>query len=67
MPPVSSTAIGYVAFNNKLQTLTITFRKRGRYTYYGISQEVFAAFLAASSKGRFFNFSIKDSYEYTRA
>lgn len=65
MPTIASTAIRYVAYNNKQQTLTITFKKRGRYTYQGVSPEVFRAFLDSSSKGRFFNFNIKNNFPYS--
>lgn len=60
MPFVRSSAISRIEWNNG--TLSIWFHESGRYNYYGVPESVYNAFLAASSKGGFFNDHIKDRY-----
>lgn len=47
-------------------TLVVEFERRGTYEYYRVSGTTFGAFLAASSKGQFFNSSVKNAYNYSR-
>lgn len=60
MPMVNSSAISRIEWENG--TLSISFHGSGRYDYFGVPYHVFEAFLAASSKGSFFNGYIKDQY-----
>lgn len=60
MPPVHSTAIARIEWANG--TLSIWFNESGRYDYHGVPEHVYDAFLAARSKGTFFNDHIKDCY-----
>ncbi len=60
MPFVNSSAISRIEWDNG--TLSIWFHESGRYDYYGVPESVYNAFLAARSKGQFYNDHIKDRY-----
>lgn len=60
MPLVASSAIWSVELDG--QVLVVTFTTGRRYAYVGVPQDVYDAFLAAESKGAFFNEHIRDSY-----
>jgi hypothetical protein len=60
MPYVRSSAIAQIEWNNG--TLSIWLHESGRYDYYGVPERVYQAFLAARSKGSFFNDHIRDRY-----
>ncbi|WP_425537458.1 KTSC domain-containing protein [Phaeobacter gallaeciensis] len=60
MPPVRSSAISRIEWNNG--TLSIWFHESGRYDHHGVPESVYRAFLAAPSKGGFYNDRIKDRY-----
>lgn len=64
MPYVTSTAISRIEYDAGSQQLYITFHSGGTYTYYGVPQHVYEAFLRAPSKGDFFHDHIKDQYSY---
>lgn len=49
--------IGY-----KDQVLEITFKRGGRYRYFGVSPEIWNGFRVAASKGRFFHQIIKGQF-----
>lgn len=60
MPHVNSSAITRIEWDNG--TLSIWFRQSGRYDYYGVPERVYQGFLAAGSKGRYYNDHIRDRY-----
>ena len=61
MPIVSSSAIFRVEWSEG--TLSIWFRSSGkRYDYFGVPESVYREFLAAPSKGRFYDRHIKDHF-----
>jgi len=61
VPYVVSTAVSRIEFASG--TMAVWFvESGGPYTYYGVPEQVYRAFLAAASKGRFFNDHIKDRY-----
>lgn len=63
MPTVNSTAIRRIEHDDRSLQLSIWFKDSGGpYTYYGVPRSVYLAFLAAGSKGAFFNDYIKDRY-----
>lgn len=60
MPRVTSSAIANIDYCNGV--LSICFHESGQYDYSGVPSHVYHAFLAAPSKGRFFNTMIKPVY-----
>lgn len=63
MPYVNSTAISRIEYDQGKAQLHVWFRESGqRYTYYGVPQQIYDAFLAARSKGQFFGDHIRDRY-----
>jgi len=56
-------SVGYDERNNVLEA---EFRTGGVYRYFGVPRNVYAALIAAPSKGRFFNTQIKPTYRCTR-
>jgi len=61
-----STAIEHIGYDEAARELHVTFVGGGAYTYYHVPKHVYAAFRAASSKGRFLNIAIKDRYDFRR-
>ena len=62
MPYVHSSAIEAIDYNPATKVLTITFTGGKTYDYYGVPKSVYEAFIAAPSKGTFYNDYIKDHY-----
>lgn len=62
---VSSSCIDAISYNQQTSILKIRFHTGSEYEYRDVSSDVFADFQAANSKGRFFNQSIKDVYDYS--
>lgn len=62
MPLVNSSAIARIEHDPDTLELHVTFHGTGTYTYLGVPRSVYAAFLRAPSKGRFFNARIRDRY-----
>ena len=61
-----STAIEHISYDEAARELRVTFAGGSAYTYYRVPKQVYAAFRAASSKGRYFNAWIKDRYDFRR-
>lgn len=60
---VDSSFIDQIGYDAAAQTLTVQMQNSTDiYTYEGVSQDVFDAFLAAESKGRFFAENIRGQY-----
>ena len=59
---VSSTNIRSIGYEEVSQTLEVEFTSGGIYDYAGVPKNVYQRFMAAPSKGRFFDSSIKDKY-----
>lgn len=70
--PVSSTtlrAAGYKEAANghgKTGILRLVFRTGKIYDYFQVPVQVFSELMAATSKGRYFNFRIRDRYRFRR-
>lgn len=63
MPYVNSTAIARIECESSLRHLQIWFHESGGpYTYFEVPGDIYQAFLAAPSKGQFFNDYIRDRY-----
>jgi KTSC domain len=67
MPEVVSRVIRRIAYDKARGELTVIFRETGTYVYAGVPPAVYDAFLAAPSKGAFFNESIRDQYRIARS
>jgi KTSC domain-containing protein len=63
---VSSTNIRSVGYDEGAQILEVEFKSGGVYSYKGVPKNVHQQFMAAPSKGRFFDTSIKDKYPTTK-
>ena len=66
MPAVGSSAILSIDYGPASEALGIRFVSGLRYIYSGVPSGVYAAFLAAPSKGEFFNAAIRDRYAFVR-
>jgi lysyl-tRNA synthetase class 2 len=65
MPFVESSAIARVDYDDAAQMLRVRFMSGRRYRYADVPREVYERFVAAPSKGQFFNAEIRDRYDYT--
>ena len=63
MIPVQSSAISAVGFDAFTQRMKIRFLEGGTYTFCGVPAHIFEGFLAASSKGRFYDRHIRGRYQ----
>ena len=63
---VESTAIRAIFYDAAGRRLRVTFVSGERYAYDGVPGEVHRAFVAADSKGRFFQAEIRERYAYTK-
>jgi hypothetical protein len=60
-----STAIRHIAYDAATHELFVTFVPTGKtYAYFEVPEEVFHDFVAAESRGQFFNFFIRGRYEF---
>lgn len=63
---MDSTAVAALAYDAADEILRVRFRSGQAYAYADVPAAVFAAFLAAPSKGRFFHAEIDRRYAYRR-
>jgi lysyl-tRNA synthetase class 2 len=63
--PVDSTVIAAVAYSDEA-ALDVEFTSGARYRYFAVPDQLFHEFLAADSKGVFFNRWIKPCYPCTK-
>ncbi len=60
-----STAIQRIDYDPATREMYVTFVPTGKtYVYFGVPEDVHHAFRAASSRGQYFNFYIRDRYVY---
>ena len=64
--PVVSSTLSALAYNASRQTLCVQFRDGACYQYAPVSNAVFAALLAAESKGSFFNRFLRGKFLYAK-
>lgn len=65
--PVTASMIQSIGYCRAQRTLEVEFTRGTVYRYRGVSQGTYDAFLAAPSKGQFFNAAIRNqSYGYAR-
>lgn len=66
MPAVDSTCVSSISYEPMSKTLTVTFKQSGRtYNYHGVPLDVYKGFIAAFSKGKYFNYLIKRNYAFS--
>jgi hypothetical protein len=58
--PVESSSLASVGYQGAV--LEVEFRNGGVYRYIDVPEEVHRRLMSAESKGRFFNFEIRDAY-----
>ena len=63
---VESTTPATVGYDEAQELLQLVFCSRAVYLYYGVPAAVYEALLDASSKGRYFNGTIRRRYPYRR-
>ena len=54
MIQVKSSLIKAIGYDEKTQTLTVEFKKGGKYTYSKVTEQIFNNFRSAPSIGKFF-------------
>ena len=64
MPLVISSVVREIEYEDLTAALDITFSSGKTYTYYLVPRDVYERFVAASSKGEFFNEQIKNRYSF---
>lgn len=64
--PVSSSSIQSAGYATDSQTLEVEFTSGAIYRYRQVEPSVFDELMHASSKGRFMNARVRDSYPYER-
>ena len=66
MPAVESSAVRRIEYDAASRTLFVIFESGERYAYFDAPPELFAAFLGAESKGRFFQDQVRDRFDFHR-
>jgi hypothetical protein len=61
--PVRSMAVASIAYDPATRTLEVVFRKGQVWRYFDVPPSVHRDFLAAESKGRFYNKSIRKHFK----
>lgn len=64
--PVSSSNIVSVGYDAASETLEIEFKDGAVYQYYNVGEHLYQQFVAAPSKGQFFNVYIKNAVAFSR-
>lgn len=59
-----STAIKWFRYSKDKKTLIINFITDKTYKYKDVPEKIYEQFSKCTSKGRYFNFNIRDKYEY---
>ncbi|MGH6952394.1 MAG: KTSC domain-containing protein [Vitreimonas sp.] len=61
---VRSSLIQRAIYDASKQTLAVTFTTGRTYLYFEVPSDVYAEFAAAESRGRYFNWRIRDRYAF---
>jgi hypothetical protein len=64
--PVSSSAISSVGYDERESVLEVEFRSGAVYDYLEVPPKIWAALLAAPSKGRFVSRRVRDRFPFVR-
>ena len=62
--PVDSTVFAFAAYRRDARQLYLTFHSGPIYRYFDCPGQVYADFIAAESKGRYFSGCIRDKFRY---
>jgi hypothetical protein len=62
---VRSSNIRSIGYDQKTQTLEVEFLKGGIYKYFDVPRAIWAGFIGADSKGKYFIAHIKGVYRYS--
>ena len=62
---IVSSQFDYISYSKEEELLEVEFKNGALYSYDGVSSTTFEFFLAALSKGKFFNAYIRDKYPTT--
>ena len=63
---VDSSNVASIGYDDKSQTLEVTFHSGSTYQYFDVPSLVFENFRNAESKGKFLHRKIKNIYRYTK-
>ncbi len=63
---LDSTTLAAAAYDSRRETLELDFRDRTRYTYSGVTPDMYRDYLGADSKGSFFNRYIRSRFPYVK-
>ena len=66
MVQVDSEAIDEIGYDAGRSVMLVRFAHGGWYSYFAVPAEMYEAFIAAESHGRFFHDHIRDRYRYRR-
>ncbi|HFJ9453591.1 TPA: KTSC domain-containing protein [Bacillus tropicus] len=67
MIPVNSSNLSAVGYDERTQTLRVSFRNRTVYDYYNVPENLYQGLMAASSHGGYLDRYIKKaSYQYAK-
>lgn len=64
--PVDSSNIAEIGYDPDSATLEVLFNNESLYQYFDVPETVYEEFLAADSKGKYFNANIRNSYRYDK-
>jgi hypothetical protein len=62
--PVASSTLSSVSYSPDLRILDVEFRSHTVYRYFDVSPDIYCKLMAADSKGRFFNASVRNCFRY---
>ena len=63
---MTSSSLASIGYSPTQAALDVEFKHGAVYRYLDVPAEVFQAFMAAESKGTFFNHAVKEHYSYQR-
>jgi hypothetical protein len=66
MVQVESEAVDEIAYDATRSVLFVRFAHGGWYSYFHVSADIYEAFVAAESHGRFFHDHIRDRFPFRR-
>ena len=65
--PVTSSVVAAIGYDSKFQWLEVELKAGSLYLYREVPAHIHQAFMAALSKGSFYNQYVRDDYPFVRA